>query len=115
LDFAVNEAGRYQLSGMFQDNPQSAVFQASLDGKKIGLPIVMAVEGGGFAWHQLDSYDLAPGTHTLRFDKLDVTVPVMRSTGLKEDIFTMEYLVLLRLEDMTGYHDLLDQKKAEKQ
>jgi hypothetical protein len=114
IDFAVTEAGRYQLSGMFQDNPESAVFQAVLDGKKIGLPIVMAVEGGGFAWHQLDSYDLEPGPHTLRFEKLDQRVPVMRSTGIKEDVFTMEYLVLLRLEDLTGYHELLNQKKAEK-
>jgi hypothetical protein len=38
----------------------------------------------------------------------------MRSTGIKEDVFTMEYLVLLRLEDLTGYHELLNQKKAEK-
>jgi len=115
IDFSITEAGRYQLSGMFQDNPDSAVYQAMLDGKKIGLPIVMAVEGGGFAWHQLDAYDLEPGTHTLRFEKLDQQVPVMRSTGLKEDVFAIEYLVLLRLEDLTGYHELLNQRKAEKQ
>lgn len=114
FDFTTEKAGRFQISGMFQDDVLGAVFQPLLDGKKIGLPIDMAPYDGGFTWHQLDLHDLAAGPHTLRFEKLDIVTPAMRSTDLKEDVFTLEYLVLLRLEDMAGYHQLLNEKKAGK-
>lgn len=114
IDFAAEEAGRYQISGLFQDNVSGAVFQPWLDGKKIGQPIDMALDDGGFTWHGLDLHDLAAGNHTLRFEKLDVPSPGKRSIGFTEDVFTIEYLVLLRLEDMAGYHELLNEKKSVK-
>ena len=114
LDFTVDKAGRYQISGLFQDHIGSAIFQPQLDGKKIGQPIDMAVADGGFTWHGLDLHDLAAGTHTLRFEKVDAHAPGMRSIDFTEDTFTIEYLVLLRLEDMDGYHRLHDERKAAK-
>ncbi|MCF6287255.1 MAG: DUF2961 domain-containing protein, partial [Candidatus Hydrogenedentes bacterium] len=111
FDFTADKAGRYQISGIFNDNPFSAVFQPVLDGKKIGLPVDMAVADGGFTWHNFDLHDLEAGTHTLRFEKLDIRTPAMRSVDFTEDVFTIEYLVLLRLEDMEGYHAIYNEKK----
>jgi hypothetical protein len=111
FDFTANEAGRYQISGLFNDNILGAIFQPMLDGKKIGEPIDMAVADGGFTWHGLDLHDLSAGTHTLRFAKVDVRGPEMRSIDFTEDVFTIEYLVLLRLEDMEGYHEVYDARK----
>ena len=105
IDFEATEAGRYQISALSNDNEASAIYQPSLDGKKIGLPINMAVADPGFTWHQFDLHDLEPGTHTLRFDKVAGTSPAQRSIDFDEDVLTIEYLVLLRLEDMAGYHE----------
>ena len=52
------------------------------------------------------------GTHTLRFEKLDARSEDMRSIDFKEDVLTLEYLVLLRLEDMAGYHEVYNEKKG---
>ena len=112
FDFTADKAGRYQISGIFNDHIGSAIFQPVLDGKKVGMPIDMAVADSGFTWHIFDLHDLKAGTHTLRFEKLDTPAPDMRSIDFSEDVFTIEYLVLLRLEDMASYHEEYDKRKA---
>ncbi len=114
FDFSVDKPGRYQLSGVFQDSFLSGVFQPSLDGKKINLPIDMGSLGGGFTWHQLDLHDLKPGKHTIRFEQTDQKSAYSRTMAPKFTDFTIEYLAILRLEDMEGYHQLYHEKKKKK-
>lgn len=113
FDFEAKDTGRYQLSGLFDESIAGAVFQPVLDGAKIGAPIDLAPTDGGFTWHNFDLHDLAAGKHTLRLEKLDVHAPGMRAIDFEEDLFSIEYLVLLRLEDMAGYHqNYAKQKKT---
>jgi hypothetical protein len=112
FDFDVDQPGRYRISGMFEDTLTSAIWQPYLDGAITGAPIDMVVPEGHFAWHDLDLHDLAAGKHTLRFEKCAQPSPQHRSIAFKATTFTLEYLTLLRLEDMEGYHQLYNARKA---
>ena len=114
FDFEVKEDGRYQLTGLFQDAATSAIFQPYLDGQPIGQPIDMQVPPGGFIEHRLDLHDLTKGTHTLRFQKTDMKSPHTRSIPFTFSSFTIEYFLLLRLEDMEGYHQNYDAQVKKK-
>ena len=111
FDFDVEKAGRYNISGLFQDSPLGTFVQPYLDGTAIGLPIDMVAVAGGFKLHVLDLHELEAGTHTLRFEKLPQLSLNSRSIlpGFKD--FTIEYLMLLRMEDMEGYHAIYDKKR----
>jgi hypothetical protein len=111
FDVTVDKPGRYQIAGMFEDIIMGAVFQPYLDGKRIGAPIDMVVPASERVWHSLDMHDLEAGKHTLRFEKLDTRSPNARSIPFTFTSFTLEYLTLLRLEDMDGYHKLYNEKK----
>jgi len=112
FEFSVDQPGRYQLSGMFYDSFLSGVFQPLLDGKEINLPIDMGSLSGGFKWHQLDLHDLNPGKHTLRFEQTNQKSAYSRTIAPPFTDFTIEYLAILRLQDMEGYHQLYDEKKG---
>ncbi len=47
--------------------------------------------------------------HTLAFKLLSDRSPLRRDTLTEATQFTLEYLVLLRLEDMEGYHRIHDE------
>lgn len=111
FDFTITQPGRYQLSGVFQDNPLSGIFQPFLDDQEINHPIDMGALRGGFNWHQLDLHDLKPGKHTLRFEQTDRKSKYVRTLTPTYTDLTFEYLAILRLEDMEGYHQLYDEKK----
>ena len=108
FDFTVEKSGRYQISGMFQDMIMSAIYQPYLDGTPIGLPIDMVTSASGFMSHRLDLHDLTKGKHTLRFQRVDQQAPGTRSIPFTFTAFTVEYFMLLRLEDMEGYHQSYD-------
>jgi len=115
FEFEAKEKGRYRINGLFQDIITGAIWQPYLDEKPIGLPIDMVVPDSHFMWHDLDTHDLEQGTHTLKFVKVDAISPQSRSIPLTFTTFTLEYLILLRLEDMAGYHQIYDEKKAAQQ
>lgn len=112
FDFTVDEAGRYRISGLFEDAQTGAIWQPVLDDKPIGLPVDMVVTESQFIVHDFDLHDLSAGTHTLKFVKTSDRSPRKRSIEFGETRFSMEYLILLRLEDMEGYHRLYDALKA---
>jgi len=114
FDFKVEKPGRYRLDGMFEYALTSALWQPYLDGAKLGEPLDMVVPESQYVWHDFDLHDLQPGTHTLKFVKLDTISPKARSVSFGGASFTLEWLTLLRLEDMAGYHQLYDQKRAAK-
>jgi hypothetical protein len=114
FDFQIDKSGRYRISGLFEDSIAGGIWQPSLDGQSVGPPINMVVPDSGFAWHDLDLHDLEAGKHTLRFAKVDQTAPATRSVRFPTTAFTLEYLTLLRLEDMAGYHQLYNELRAKK-
>jgi hypothetical protein len=114
FDFQLDKPGRYRISGLFEDSIAGAIWQPLLDGRQIGRPINMVVPDSGLAWHDLDLHDLEAGKHTLRFAKVDQTAPATRSIRFSTTLFTLEYLTLLRLEDMEGYHKLYNELRAKK-
>ena len=113
FDFELSEPGRYRIAGMFEYALNGAIWQADLDEKPIGLPIDMVVTGSQYVWHDFDLHDLEPGTHALQFVKLDQRSPLARAIPLTSTGFVIEYLTLLRLEDMEGYHQIYNEKKPD--
>lgn len=114
FDLVLEQPGRYRLRGLFEDSLAGAVWQASLDGQPLGAPLDMVVPEGAYVWRDLDLHDLTAGKHTLRFEKLSQRSPASRSIRFQGTQFTLEYLVLLRLEDMAGYHQLYQKLRAAK-
>lgn len=110
--FAVDQAGRYRIAGMFEYIILGAVWQPYLDDRPIGQPMDMVVPDSQYVWRDFDLHDLAAGDHTLKFVRLDTKSPNSRSIAFTGVNFTIEYLTLLRLEDMQGYHQLYNEKKA---
>jgi len=100
------------IGGVFQKSIMGAVFQAYLDGEKVGAPMDMVVADSDYVWESLDLHDLDAGKHTLRFEKLDMRSPNARSIPFTFTNFTLEYLLLLRLEDMEGYHQIYNDRKT---
>jgi hypothetical protein len=60
-------------------------------------------------WTRFDLHDLEAGTHTLRFEGRGDS-PNKRSMTVPTNLFSMVYLILLRLEDVEGYHAVLNEK-----
>ncbi len=115
FDFSVEKAGRYRISGLFEDTQTGAIWQPYLDDEAIGLPIDMVVTESQYVVHDLDLHDLTVGNHTLKFVKTDQRSPKKRSISFGASRLSFEYLILLRLEDMAGYHQLYDELKAKQQ
>jgi hypothetical protein len=112
FNFDVEKPGRYRISGLFEDTQLGAIWQPCLDGEAIGLPIDMVVTESQFVVHDFDLHDLSAGTHTLKFVQTGERSPKKRAIDFGETRFSMEYLILLRLEDMEGYHQLYNELKA---
>ena len=96
---------------MFEYALTSAIWQPYLDDRKLGAPIDMVVPESQYVWHCFDLHDLQAGLHTLKFVKLEARSPQARSVSFGGSSFTFEWLTLLRLEDVPGYHQLYDEKR----
>ncbi len=114
FDFELEEDGRYRIDGLFIHGIIGGVFQASLDGEPIGGPMDMVIVNYDPVWRSLDTHDLEAGKHTLRFEGRDMIAPAARKLAPKFYAFGVAALSLLRLEDMEGYHQLLDRLMEEK-
>jgi len=108
FDIEIEEAGRYNISGVFFFAVIAGVYQPSLDGVKIGNPIDFFAVGYDPKFVALDTHDLEPGTHTLRFESTGVRSPDRRAILPDMNGLGLVRLLLLRLEDMEGYHEVLD-------
>lgn len=110
FDFDVENSGRYRLDAFMTYGIMSGVYQALLDGEPIGSPINFCQTGQDILPTRLDVHDLDAGAHTLRFEGRGAP-PNKRS--LAPGFYGLGFyrLILLRLEDMAGYHEAL--KKAQ--
>ncbi len=104
FDFDVTEAGRYVVSAFMQHAFVGGVYQPFMDGKPFGAPIDLCVPGADILPVRLDQHVLEPGTHTLKFECKGPS-PTRRTLAKPACSFGMTYLVLLRLEDMQGFHE----------
>jgi hypothetical protein len=106
LTFDIEEAGRYQITAFIQHGVMGGVYQPYLNGAALGEPLDLCMSGMDPLWVSLDLHDLEPGAHTLRFESRGRS-PRMRAMAPPLHAFAMNYLILLRLEDMDGYHEAL--------
>jgi hypothetical protein len=110
FDFDVAQDGRYRIDGIFLHGLIAGVYQASLDGRKLGWPMDFVILNFDPMWRSLDTHDLKAGKHTLRFEGVDQAAPEARELGPKFYGFGLAYLMLLRLDDMEGYQQVLKEK-----
>jgi hypothetical protein len=108
FDFELEKDGRYRIDGLLIHAIIGGVFQVSLDGEKIGGPMDMVIANYDPIWRSLDTHDLKAGKHTLRFEGAATAPPAARKLAPKFYSFGVAALSLLRLEDMEGYHQVLD-------
>ncbi|MCF6286660.1 MAG: hypothetical protein L3K26_15920, partial [Candidatus Hydrogenedentes bacterium] len=112
VTFAVEKDGRYQLNGIFFKSIMGGVYQPLLDGTPFGPPIDFTIINADFVWQSLDHHDLKAGKHTLSFQGTEILSPHSRRQTAGMRTLGFDSLILLRLEDMEGYHRLLDEKTA---
>ncbi len=106
LEFEVAAKGRYQISAQIMRAIYSGRYQAFLDDQLLGEPRDFGQEGADPVWERFDLRNLEPGKHVLRFEGRG-------DSAARRSIIPATYgigincVVLLRLEDVTGYHDAL--------
>ncbi len=112
VTFEVEQDGRYQLNGIFFKSIMGGIYQPLLDNVPFGVPIDFTIINADSVWQALDHHDLKAGKHTLSFQGVDALSPVSRKQTAHMRSLGFQRLILLRLEDMEGYHQLLNKKLA---
>lgn len=112
FDFDVTQDGRYRIDGVFLHGLVAGIYQAFLDGKKLGGPMDFVIANFDPVWRSLDTHDLKAGKHTLRFEGVDQVSTNARNLGPKFYGFGIAYLILLRLDDMEGYQAVMKSLQA---
>ncbi len=111
--FNVEKPGTYQISANITHNMFSSVFKVSLDGKRIGDEIDLYLSGNDVLSVNFDLHKLSVGKYTLKF-KVKHTSSKMRSMARKAYYFSLDNIILLRLEDMDGYNNAFKELSAKK-
>ncbi|NOY76894.1 MAG: DUF2961 domain-containing protein [Calditrichaeota bacterium] len=104
--FRIAEKGRYQVNALISYSVFGSRYQPFLDDQPAGPVLDLCVSGQAPIWTRFDLHDLEPGPHTLRFEGRGASphkrtlVPPTYGIGVYD-------IILLRLEDMKGYHQAL--------
>lgn len=107
FDFEIKEKGRYQISAVVFYSLMAGRYQPFVNGKPVGRVLDLLESGRDPVWVNLDLHDLEPGTHTLRFEGRGAS-PGQRTMAPKLYALEIPAVLLLRLEDMAGYHEALN-------
>jgi len=107
IDFDVDADGRYQISAVVYKSIMGGVYQPLMDGEAFGPPVDFTIINADYMWQSLDLHDLEAGKHTLSFQGLPQVSPHSRKQTSGMRSLGIDRLILLRLEDMEGYHQLL--------
>ncbi len=111
VDFELAQDGRYRIDGVFIESFFGGIYQPYLDGAKMGGPRNFAARAKyDPVWVSLDVHNLKAGKHTLRFEGTGQAAPELRGIGERLHSFALGALTLLRLDDMEGYHAVLNQE-----
>ncbi|HOE65771.1 MAG TPA: DUF2961 domain-containing protein [Candidatus Hydrogenedentes bacterium] len=109
FDFETPTDGTYQINALMGYALIGGVYQAFLDGKALGAPIDFFVSGEETRWINFDLHRLHPGVHTLRFVCCGLS-PNARTLAPEVYALGIDCLALLRLEDMKGYNEAMNQE-----
>lgn len=112
IDFEVPDDGRYQVNAVVFKSVMGGVYQPSMDGKAFGPPVDFTILNADYMWQRLDIHDLKAGKHTLSFQGLNQASPESRTMTSQMRALGIDRLVLLRLEDMAGYQQVLKEELA---
>ncbi len=113
IDFSVSEQGTYTLQAVMLFAVMAGVYQPLMDGKPFGGPIDFCIGGMDHLPVSLDRHELSAGKHTLRFEGRGAS-PKMRAGAKPLFGLGISHLILLRLEDMKGFHEAMQKTLAEK-
>ncbi len=102
FDFELDTSGTYQINAFLFYSLFGSLYQVYLDDEPLGEPLDFYRSGADSVWTRFDLHRLEAGTHTLRFTGQGAS-PQRRSMAPRYFAIGMDYLVLLRLEDMAGY------------
>lgn len=106
VDFAVEEAGRYQVNTVLSKSLLGGLYQPYVDGVAVGAPLNLQEVGEDPVWVPLDLHNLQPGTHTVRFEGKG-TPPEKRLLLPPMNALQVYSVILLRMEDMAGYRQAM--------
>ena len=106
FDFHLAEPGRYQVNAFLTHSVFGSVYQPFLDDRSIGRELDLCASGHDPLWVSLDLHDLSAGKHTLRFEGRGAS-PKRRTQAAPFHGFGLTYIILLRLEDLKGYHEAM--------
>ncbi len=106
FDFEVAESGRYRLDAIITHSVFGSRYQPFLDGKPLGPEMDLCISGHDPLWVRFDLHDLEAGKHTLSFEGRGPS-PRRRTMAPPAYYIGLNYLLLLRLEDVPGYHRAL--------
>jgi hypothetical protein len=109
VTFDVKEPGRYQVNAVIYHSFYGGLYQASVDGEPVGEVLNLNQTGSDPVWTRFDLHDFEVGKHTLSFEGQG-TPAATRTMAPKADSFQMVYLILLRMEDVEGYHKVLNEQ-----
>jgi len=109
VTFEVKEKGRYQISAFLYHSVFGSRYQPFLDGNPLGNELDLCISGADPVWVNFDLHDLDAGKHTMRFEGRGASAN-RRSMAPPRYAFGLNYLLLLRLEDMEGYRQVLQQQ-----
>ncbi len=100
--FKVEENGRYQINAFITHSLFSSLYQPYLDGRPLGGVLDLCSSGSDPVWTSFDLHDLQAGEHTLSFEGHGLS-PTRRTLAPPVYAFSLQYIILLRLQDMDGY------------
>ncbi len=104
--FEVENDGVYKISALIYHSVMNGVYQPFVDGEPVGGPLDTNVIGVDPVWIELDTHKLEPGKHTLRLEGRGLSHK-QRKPAKRLYAIGLNALILQRLEDMTGYKQLL--------
>jgi len=110
IDFEVAHDGRYQLNAVIYKAVMGGIYQPSLDGRDFGPPLDFTILNADYMWQALDLHDLKAGKHTLAFAGVGVASPHSRTLTAHMWALGIDRLVMLRLEDLAGYQQVLKEE-----
>ena len=105
--FNVEQSGRYQINAFITHSLFSSLYQPFLDGQPLGGVMDLCSSGSDPLWTSFDLHDLQAGEHTLSFEGRGPS-PARRSLAPPVYAFSLQYIILLRLQDMQGYHAVVE-------
>lgn len=102
IGFSVAKEGRYQVKAVLSRSLLGGRYQPLLDGKPLGPELDLCVAGQDTVPINFDLHDFAAGPHTLSFEGRGVSAS-QRTMVRPAYAFGLNYLLLLRLQDLAGY------------